>query len=438
MNFNKIWLIVKREYLSRVKKKSFILLTLLTPFLFLLFFAIVALIFAYEGDETKTIAVLDKSNLFDGVIADRDNIYFQFPDASLEELKKETVAGEYSGILVVPVIDNVKTKTITSMFYADDQLPLTIEEDIKSIIRSKVRDFKMAEMGIDQDQMDYLNTRIRIDPEPISEGVEDKGNYSSFIGAGIGYLMGMIMFFITFFYGTFVMRGVFEEKVNRINELIISSVKPFELMAGKILGIGGVGLTQIAIWSILIPLVSMIGTMFIPMDPNMINTGNAEMVQEMSNEINVMGVINEVSNQNWGMILPVLILYFLGGYLLFSALFAAVGSAMGDDMQEGQTLTLPITLPVILSLYIAMSILRSPNSSLAFWASIFPFFSPIVMPARLAFDPPTWQIVLSLVLLYGCAGFCIWLAGRIYRVGILMYGKKATFKELAKWMFYKG
>lgn len=316
-------------------------------------------------------------------------------------------------------------------------MPLTLDETVKDVVRGRVREYKLKEMGITEDEMDRLNTRVQLKPQSITDKGENNSAYSNIIGAGLGYLMTILMFMITIVYGSFVMRGVFEEKVNRINELIISSVKPMELMLGKIIGIGGVGLTQFAIWAILMPLVVMLGQLLVPGAAQTAPQMNPEMMNQIS-EFDLGTVINEIANQNWMLILPTLVFYFIGGYLLYASLFAAIGSALGDDMNEGQSLTLPVMLPVILSFYIAMSILRSPDSSLAFWASIIPFFSPIVMPARLAFNPPFWQIALSLILLFAGVLACVWAAARIYRVGILMYGKKANFKELWKWISYRG
>ena len=428
MSWKTIGLIIKREYLSRVKKKSFIWMTLLTPFLFLLFIAIVSLIFAYEGDEKSKIAIIDESNILNKAIPDQKNMYFSFPSGTLDELKEKVVQNEFDGILYLPEIGDVKRRSFQTIYYGDDQLPLTQQFEIQDIIRDRVREHKLNVLGIDKQELEYLKTDISIEPEPISEGGKDQSAITAMIGAGIGYFMGLIMFFVTFFYGTFVMRGVFEEKVNRINELMISSVRPFELMAGKIIGIGGVGLTQIAIWAVLIPIVFMVGQLFFGIDPSTVNQAGAtdELIAQMD-EFDPALIMAEIMNQNWWFIFPMLIVYFLGGYLIYASLFAAVGSAMGDDMNEGQTLTLPITLPVIIAVYIAMSVLRSPNSTLAVWSSIFPLFSPIVMPARLAFGPPWWEVALSLFFLLLGAILCIWFAARIYRVGILMYGKKASF-----------
>lgn len=436
MNFQKIGLIIRREYVTRVMKKSFILMTLLTPVLFLLFIVVASLIFAYEGDEQKIIAVVDESELLNKAIPDAKNIYFKFPDESLDQLKEEVQDGKYDGVLVLPPIQ-VSNKEYVPQYFSDKRLPLTLDETVKDIVKGKVRDFKLKAMGITAEEMDRLDTRIQIKPQSITDNGENTSAYSNIIGAALGYIMTILMFMITIVYGSFVMRGVFEEKVNRINELIISSVKPMELMLGKIIGIGGVGLTQFGIWAILMPIVVMIGQLLVPGAVQNPPQMNPEMMNQIS-EFDFGMVINEISNQNWLLILPTLILYFIGGYLLYASLFAAIGSALGDDMNEGQSLTLPVMLPVILSFYIAMSILRSPDSSLAFWTSLIPFFSPIVMPARLAFNPPVWQIGLSLILLFLGVLASIWVAARIYRVGILMYGKKANFKELWKWISYRG
>ncbi|MCB0654878.1 MAG: ABC transporter permease [Saprospiraceae bacterium] len=436
MNVQKIGLIVRREYVTRVMKKSFILMTLLTPVLFLLFIVIASLIFAYEGDEQKVIAIVDDTDVLHKAIPDEKNLYFKFPEEPLDQLKQDVQEGKYDGVLVLPPID-LEDKEYLPQYYSDKRLPLTLDETVKDVVRGRVREYKLKEMGITEDEMDRLNTRVQLKPQSITDKGENNSAYSNIIGAGLGYLMTILMFMITIVYGSFVMRGVFEEKVNRINELIISSVKPMELMLGKIIGIGGVGLTQFAIWAILMPLVVMLGQLLVPGAAQTAPQMNPEMMNQIS-EFDLGTVINEIANQNWMLILPTLVFYFIGGYLLYASLFAAIGSALGDDMNEGQSLTLPVMLPVILSFYIAMSILRSPDSSLAFWASIIPFFSPIVMPARLAFNPPFWQIALSLILLFAGVLACVWAAARIYRVGILMYGKKANFKELWKWISYRG
>ena len=246
------------------------------------------------------------------------------------------------------------------------------------------------------------------------------------------------MYMIVFINGMMVMRSVMEEKMNRVVEVMISSVRPFYLMMGKIIGVGGVGLTQIVIWAILIPLIAMGANLIFGFDTQqVVLDGSAVDIDPDDIQAMAAQIMAELRAVNWWLIVPCFIVFFFGGYIVYASLFAGIGSAIGDDLAESQALTLPLTIPVILALYIMFAALRVPNSSLAIWASIFPFFSPIVMPARLAFSPPAWQIILSIVLLIAAAVFCVWISGRIYRTGILMYGKKGTFKEIWKWMTAK-
>jgi len=436
---NKLGLIIKREYLTRVTRRSFILATLLTPLAFALFFVIVGVIFSYESDDSKRIAIIDEGNMLDKKMKDESNLFFKFVDAELDVLKNNFDDFDYDGILVIPPIKDIMTKDHTVYYYSDKQPTLDIETLIRSRVRNSIRNYKIDQLELQRDQLEAINTKISLEPEPINESGEDASKITGVIAAVIGGAMGMIMYMTVFIYGMMVMRSVMEEKTNRIVEVMISSVKPFQLMLGKIIGVGAVGLTQVAIWAILIPSISFLVQIIFGFNssPNMplpaegveINPDDAQAMAAM--------VLAELQSQDWLMILPLFILYFLGGYFLYSSLFAAVGSAMGDDLGEGQALTIPITIPVILALYIMFVAIQAPNSSLAVFSSIFPLFSPIVMPARLAFGPPIWEVLLSVAVLIGTSIFFVWLSGRIYRVGILMYGKKVSLKELGKWIFYK-
>ncbi|MEZ5042369.1 MAG: ABC transporter permease [Saprospiraceae bacterium] len=436
---NNLWLIIQREYLTRVKRRSFILATLLTPLAIGLFFVIVSLIFQYNSDDAKRIAVIDQGHIFEGKIKDENNLFFKFVDTDLEVLKDNFDEMEYNGILVIPALADLLKKDFKIFYYSDEKLTLDIEPIILSRIRDRVREYKIDQLEIDRQQLEALNTKIELEPRPIKASAEETTKLTGKIAAAIGFFMGIIMYMTVFIYGMMVMRSVMEEKTNRIVEVMISSVKPFQLMLGKIIGVGAVGLTQLAIWAILIPLiVTVAGFFFAPDAPTAMPPSAAAAganIDPEEAEAMLSLVIQELSQQNWWVILPLFLLYFLGGYFMYSALFAAVGSAMGDDLGEGQALTIPITIPVLLAFYIMMVSVQAPHSSLAVWSSIFPLFSPIVMPARIPFDPPAWQILLSLVLLIATALALVWLSGRIYRVGILMYGKKVTFKELGKWMF---
>lgn len=437
---NKLWLIIQREYLSRVQKKSFILTTLLTPLAFLVFFVFVGFIMGYESDEARKIAIVDEANMLRKAIKDDGNIFFTFPDKPLDSLKAEAGRGEINGVLVIPPLSDIQAKEHKLFYYSDEQLSLDVESAIESTIGTRIREYKIAEMNLDPKVVESLRTSIEIDPEPIADDAEDISSMRTAIGAGLGFLMGIIMYMGVFIYGMMIMRSVMEEKTNRIVEVMISSVKPFQLMMGKIIGVGAVGMTQFLVWIILIPLVSILVNLVFGFDPQQMQSpgmGSAAQMDPDDMQGKIMMAMQELGSIDWWVIVPLFLLFFIGGYFLYSSLFAAVGSAIGDDIGESQSLTLPISIPVLIAFYIMMVSVRTPHSTLAVWASIFPLFSPIVMPARLAFDVPWWQIALSLVLLMATVVFFVWLSGRIYRVGILMYGKKVTLKELGKWMFYK-
>lgn len=435
----KLLLIIKREYLTRVKRRSFIIATLVTPLAFATFFVLVGFIFTYESDDAKRIAIIDEDGILNKSIKDEKNLYFKFVDSPLETLRSNFDSLDYDGILLIPPVKDLFDKNFTVYYYSDNQPTLDIESLIKQRISENLREYKIGKLELERKQLEALNTRIELEPEPIEESGEDASKLTGVIAAAIGGIMGIIMYMTVFIYGMMVMRSVMEEKTNRIVEVMISSVRPFQLMLGKIIGVGAVGLTQVAIWAILIPTLIFFAQLLFGIDPSEVAQANQGMPNVDPEETAAMGIqiMYEFTNQNWAMILPLFVFYFLGGYFLYSSLFAAVGSAMGDDLGEGQSLTIPITIPVILAFYIMIVVIQAPNSSLAVWSSIFPLFSPIVMPARLAFGPPIWEVLVSIAVLIGTAIFFVWLSGRIYRVGILMYGKKVSLRELGKWMFYK-
>ncbi len=438
---NKLWLIIQREYLTRVKKRSFILTTLLTPLAFALLFVVVGVIFSYESDDAKKIAVVDEGGvLAEANISNERNLIFTRETRSIEELRAIFPETGYDGILLIPEIKNLYAKSYTVFYYSEDKPSPDIESRIKGKVADRIREYKIASLNLEKKQLEALDSRVELDPEPIDPTEKDASKISGAIGAAIGFIMGIIMYMAVFIYGMMVMRSVMEEKTTRIVEVMISSVKPFQLMLGKIVGVGGVGLTQVAIWAILIPLIATGVNLVFGFDNSQMDamaSNPAAMPDQEEMEFMIAQGFQELKAQNWWTILPLFVIYFLGGYLLYSSLFAAVGSAMSDDMGESQSLTIPITIPVLIAFYIMIVSVEAPNSSLAVWSSIFPLFSPIVMPARLAFDPPLWQVALSVILLIATSLFFVWLSARIYRVGILMYGKKVTLKELGKWMFYK-
>ncbi len=438
---NKLPLIIKREYLTRVKKRSFILTTLLMPLGIAAFYLIVALMVMYQSDESFNIAVLDRGEILENFEQDSiGNIALIRASQDLVTLKDNMEALKYDGILEVPALESAYDKKLTVFFYSEDSPSLEVQERLRSWMKDHITTYKTQRLELDSVKLAALKTRVAFDPKPIDESEEDTSStMSSVIAAGIASVLTMIMLLIITIYGNMVMQGVMEEKTNRIVEVMISSVRPFQLMLGKITGIGLVGLTQLAIWAILIPLVTMIvgavmGLSGAEMPAANMPANTEDMAEGMEM---VQQVLVELQNQNWALMIPSFFIFFLAGYFMYAALFAAIGSAIGDDLSESQALTLPITIPIILASYITFFVvIRAPDSSLAVWSSLFPLFSPLVMPARMAFEPPIWQVLLSLVLLIGTCIFLVWLAGRIYRVGILLYGKKYNFMQMMRWVFY--
>lgn len=436
---NNIWLITQREYLTRVLNKTFILTTLLTPLGFLVFFIVLGFIMNTGSDKVKTIVVSDTVGLLDESLSGRDNLIFTFEDTPMDSLISKYKEGNIYGILEVTTTPDTMQKKYSVTYYSDEQLGIDELFSIEKAIAQKVRNYKLKAQNLDANVIAGLDTDVTIEPKTITK---DKNitSLTSVISSVIGGIVGYALFIIIIMYGSQVMRSVMEEKINRIVEVLISSVKPFELMMGKVMGVGLVGLTQIGVWVLLIPIIFIAGTFFFGIDMESLNTINTQVpANEMLNEKDkIIQILAELKSFNWWKIIPLTLYYFFLGYFAYSALFAAVGSAVGEDINEAQSLTLPIMMPLIFAVYIGFSAVQAPDSSLAVYSSMIPLLSSIVMPVRLPFDPPLWQIITSMVLLLVFTIFLVWMAGRIYRVGILMYGKKASFKELGKWLFYKG
>ena len=434
---NKIWLVTTREYLTRVKNKTFILTTLLTPIGFLVFFIVIGFIMNTGSDKVKKIAVSDPASILEGKL--KKNLTFSFSEAPMDSLKADYEKGIYTGILEFSPLESNSQRKYKFRYHADDQLGMEEIFSIESAVSKRLREFKLKQSNMDEATLSALETDATLEPVTI---LKDKklSSLTTIVSSVIGGVVGYAMFFIILLYGSQVMRSVMEEKINRIVEVLISSVKPFELMMGKVLGVGLVGLTQIGIWMILLPLIFIIGSAFFGVNAGSmpeINNPAISGEEIASAQDKIFAILSEVRTMNWYKILPLTLFYFLTGYFAYSALFAAVGSAVGEDINEAQSLTLPIMMPLIAAVYIGFSAVNAPDSSLAVWASMIPLISSIVMPVRLPFDPPWWQIAVSVILLLITVVLLTALAARIYRVGILMYGKKAGFKELSRWMFYK-
>ena len=401
---------------------------------------VVFFIVTYEGGDVLNIAIHDESGILENrsIPSSKDGtIHYIKTTDSLAELKKKTEEEKYSAVLKLPTLRNIKAKDYTITYFSESDPGLDDVDKIEDAIKKIIRDYKMEKLELDKEQLKLLDTRVVLDPDPLDATKEDSSRFSGVVGAMLGGVMGFLMYFVVFFYGMSVMRSVMEEKTNRIVEVIVSSVNPFQLMMGKIIGVGGVSLTQLLIWMVLIPLMYMGAALVIGIDLDAMSTIDLENTQIDPEDIEqqVILLMNELHNLNWWKIAPLFLFYFLGGYLLYSSMFAAVGAAAGDDLEQSQTLTIPVMIPIVIANYILIAVIPSPESSVAFYSSIFPLFSPIVMPGLLAFDPPGWQIAISVVLLILGILFFTWLAGRIFRIGILLYGKKVGFMEIGKWMF---
>lgn len=420
---NKIGLVFEREYLTRVRKRSFLLVTIIIPLIIIGFYvAIIAVSISGNSTEQK-IAVIDQAGLFGGKdLTEKEFTFHLFTSGQEEELASTYDKQGYDGYLLISL--NAIEDPSGIRFHRKSEAGSGAQNDLNTIISGMIGRRRMEAAHIDPDKIKQLTPDISLSA---TIGNESRQSVSD-VARAVGTIAGFLIYFILLIYGTTVMRGVMEEKTTRIAEVIISSVKPFQLMMGKILGVGAVGLTQFLIWGVLIYLLQMIIPQVFP------QIGQALHGAGVGGMLLVL--IHEAHALNFGLILGSLVFYFLSGYLLYASLFAAIGSAVSDDAQEAQQMVLPITMLVVLSLVIMMKAAADPNSNLAVFASIFPLTSPIVMMGRIPYGIPTiplWQVLASMVLLVGGFLCTTWFCGKIYRTGILLYGKKVTFKEMVRW-----
>lgn len=418
----KIWLIIKREYLVRVRKKAFIVMTIVGPLL-MAALMIVPTYLANETQELRTIAIEEDGFEFTNQIEDTDFLHFsKIPTEEATLLKNDFSESNYYALLYI-MGDNFT-------LYSNQQISLTVSKTIENQLEQIIEHQKLKAVGIDLTILSEAQSTVHISTKIITEG-GGTTNSKAEASMGIGFVCGILIYMFIFMYGTMVMRGVIEEKTSRIVEVIISSVKPFQLMMGKILGVALVGLTQFALWILLtIAIASFAELMF--MDEGSMTTELNSTQQSI--------ILSELSNLTGGInlmqIFVSFIFYFLAGYLMYSSLFAAVGSAV-DAEADTQQFVLPITIPLILAFILIQPIMENPDGPLAFWMSIIPFTSPVIMMVRLPFGVATWELALSMGVLILSFVLTTYLAGKIYRTGILMYGKKTSYKELWKWLSYK-
>ena len=436
-----ISIIIQREFNERVRKKSFIITTLLMPLLMIALMAAPALIMQFSRGDEKVIAVIDESGLIAPKLESDEEIRFEATELPTEEARRELT--DKFGVLWIggDILGNPNNVRL----YANSSSSLSLESNITGQIERILEAEKLKAYNIENlsQILEQVKTKVNMQTFRNDKSQEeDTQAQSSAVATGVGYVLGFILYMFLLIYGSMVMQSVIEEKNNRVLEVMVSSVRPFDLMMGKILGIASVAVVQVAIWGVLI---CGIGAAVMPhLMPSDVMASAQAMQQGMPDAAAASGMDPEMLQAvaaitDLGYIVRIfvcLLLFVFGGYLFYSAMFAAVGSAV-DNVQDASQLQTPITLPIILALLMMFAVIRDPNSQMAFWFSVIPFTSPIVMIVRIPYDIPLWEIALSLAVLYASFVGMVWFAAKIYRVGIFMYGKKPTLGELFKWVRYK-
>ena len=435
---NKIGLIIRREYFTRVKKRSFIIMTFLGPLLIAAIYIIPILLAMHGDNEKRTIAVVDQSHWFERQFVNTENqTFIRLDGIDIDSTKKLVQQGFFDIALFIPETQlNIPSSAVV---YSMKQVPMSVESHIKEVMKNEIQVQKLLAAGVDPDILESIKTNINLSVIRMDEEGGEKETFTE-VQFILGMVLAVMIYMFIMLFGGQVMQGVTEEKSSRIVEVIVSSVKPFQLMMGKIIGVSLVALTQFVMWIILTGVIYVGFSAAVGIShPEAISQGTV-MAQEISstnimdNEA-VQNVLNIVHSIDFGTIIFSFIVFFLLGYLLYATMFAAIGSLV-DNNTDSQQFTLPVTVPLIIAILSAIYIVNDPDSSLAVWMSMIPFTSPVVMMVRIPFGIPIWQVVVSAVILAGTFVGMTWVAAKIYRTGILMYGKKPTYKEIFKWLKY--
>lgn len=434
---NKIGIIIAREFNERVRKKSFIITTILMPVLMLGLMAAPTLMMLFAKGDAKTFIVLDESGVIAPNLSGDEELIFSIEDCTLEQARADE---QVFGVLWIgaDIVDNPNNVKL----YTNSSSSISLEGNISSQMERIIEQERLKRYEIENLEQIIEDVKASVTLTTYRNDLQEEGKEEEATSSGVAYMLGlvlgMMLYMFLLIYGSMVMTSVIEEKGSRVLDVLVSSVKPFELMMGKILGVASVAVTQIAIWAVLVcGLSATVLPALMPEDmmqtvaaveAGTITSAEAGMDADMLSALSL-----ATDPMKLVMMFLWLVLFLVGGFLFYSAMFAAVGSAV-DSIQDANQLQTPITVPIILALILAMSVFNDPDSSLAFWGSVIPFTSPVVMMARIPFGIPTWEIVLSLVLLYASVAGMAWVAGKIYRVGVFMHGKKPTFKELLSWI----
>ncbi|WP_373518872.1 ABC transporter permease [Pricia sp.] len=441
---NKLPLIIKREYLAKVRNKSFVIMTFLSPILMVAMVVLIAFLTKMNDNEKRVIALLNQSDYFTHEFLMAEGIsYVNFTDIPLETAKDSTAKGDYYGLLYIPSGENLEKVAEGSFLYTQEAPSTAILDKLDAVFQQRLRQERLQKMGVSTAEFEAIDSRFEVNTATFAGNLNIKGinEIKAFIGGGFGYL---IMMFIII-YGGFVMRSVIEEKTSRIIEVIISSVKPFELMLGKIIGTSLAGITQFAIWIVSGGILLILAFAMFDIDPSSMNSGaavGANFAPSVPTSDQTMQIYaQEIFNIPWAMLITFFLVYFILGYLIYSSIYAAIGAAV-DNETDTQQFIFPIILPLMLAIYVGFfSVFSNPHGPIAVGFSLFPLTSPIVMLMRLPGGigeggVPIWELVTSILLLIITFIGIVWLAAKIYRVGILMYGKKPTYKELFRWLKY--
>ena len=436
---NKIGLIIKREYLTRVRKRSFLIMTFLGPILMAAIYIIPIMLALHSSNEKMRIAVVDESHWFEERFIDnKEHTFIPLPGQPIDSVKALVKDGLFDMALYVPPTQlNIPSNAV---IYSLKQVPMEVETYISGVMQKEIEDQKLMASGVDPSIVSAVKTDVNLQIMRMDEKGNEKETFTK-VQFTLGIILAMLVYMFILFFGGQVMQGVAEEKTNRIIEVIISSVKPFQLMMGKIIGVSLVALTQFLLWILLTGVLYVGFSAAVGLsNPGVLSSGTV-MTQEitsndiMSNE-SVQHIVQIGQSIDFSTIIISFIIFFILGYLLYATLYAAIGSLV-DNNTDSQQFTLPITVPLILAMISTFYIVNDPDSSLSVWLSMIPFTSPIAMMVRIPFGVPIWQIVLSVVILAGSFVFMTWFAAKIYRTGILMYGKKLSYKEIFKWLKYK-
>jgi len=475
---NKIWIVIKREYITRVKKKSFLIFTILGPLMMAAVIIAPAYFMAIQEHEVRTIAVIDQTGIYDDTLIntslltnlrlknekvdikqamyrrlpDTKYIKFEFlpPNTSIDSVQKNFAKTDYYAMLFIP-----KNLLISNriQLYSNKEIALNIKMYLSNFFEKELENQKLKSHNIDPDILKSVQTKIKVDTIKWTKKGEVK-SFASEIAMVLSFFAAFLIYFLIFMFSSQVIRGVIEEKTSRIIEIIVSSVKPFQLMSGKIIGVALVGLTQFLLWIVLtFAIVNIAGVSYFSKSnasnsQQMVTTllsdtsgANENVLQPVAEEQEDLkqfssGIMQTIATVDWTLVIISFLIYFIGGYLLYSSLFAAIGAVV-DNETDTQQFVLPITVPMLIAIVMLQSFINYPDSQVTFWFSIFPFTSPIAMMARIPFGVPVWQVVLSVVVLIATIYATIIFSAKIYRVGIFMYGKKPSYKDIFKWLKYK-